>query len=66
VTVTRIAGGKVATTRFTLLPTVNFLIDPILRKFVPQTEFFVDDTKPPILVRFAGPRNYAGQRIRLE
>ncbi len=65
-TITRIAGGKVATTRFTLLPTVNFLIDPILQRFVPKTEFFIDDAKPPILVRFAGPRNYAGQLMRLE
>ena len=65
-TVSRIAGGKVATTRFTLLPTVNFLIDPILRRFVPKTEFFVDAGKPPMLVRFAGPRNYAGQVMRLE
>ncbi|MEO8230368.1 MAG: hypothetical protein ABI628_11495, partial [Chloroflexota bacterium] len=59
-------GAKVAATRFTLLPTVNFLIDPILRRFVPQTEFFVDAGKPPMLVRFAGPRNYAGQLMRLE
>ncbi len=65
-TVTRIAGGKVKTTRFTLLPTVNFLIDPILRRFVPLTEFFLDAEKPPTIVRFAGPRNYAGQRMRLE
>ncbi len=59
-------GGKVATTRFTLLPTVNFLIDPILQRFVPKTEFFLDAGKPPTLVRFAGPRNYAGQPMRLE
>ncbi len=65
-TVTRIAGGRVATTLFTLLPTVNFLIDPILQRFVPKTEFFVDAAKPPMLVRFAGPRNYAGQLMRLE
>jgi hypothetical protein len=65
-TVTRIAGGKVAATRFTLLPTVNFLIDPILQRFVPKTEFFLDGGTPPMLVRFAGPRNYAGQPMRLE
>jgi hypothetical protein len=65
-TVARIAGGKVATTRFTLLPTVNFLIDPILQRFVPKTEFFMDAGKPPTMVRFAGPRNYAGQPMRLE
>jgi hypothetical protein len=65
-TVTRIAGGKVATTRYTLLPTVNFLIDPILQRFVPKTEFFMDAAKPPMMVKFAGPRNYAGQQMRLE
>jgi hypothetical protein len=65
-TVSRIAGGKVATTRYTLLPTINFLIDPILQRFVPKTEFFMDDGKPPMLVKFAGPRNYAGQKMRLE
>ena len=65
-TVARIAGGKVATTRFTLLPTVNVLIDPILQRLVPKTEFFLDAGTPPMLVRFAGPRNYAGQRMRLE
>jgi len=65
-TVARIAGGKVATTRVTMLPTVNFLIDPILQRFVPKTEFFMDGAKPPMMVKFAGPRNYAGQSMRLE
>jgi hypothetical protein len=64
-TLTRL-GSKVAATRLTLLPTINFLIDPILQRMVPKTEFFVDDGKPPLLIRFAGPRNYAGQSIRLE
>lgn len=59
-------GGAVATTRFTLLPTVNFLIDPILKRFVPETNFYLDDEKPPTIVRFVGPRNYAGQTMRLE
>jgi hypothetical protein len=59
-------GGTVAATRYTLLPTVNFLIDPILRRFVPKTELFLDGGKPPALARFVGPRNYAGQIMRLE
>jgi hypothetical protein len=59
-------GGAVATTRFTLLPTVNFLIDPILKRFVPETNFYVDGEKPPTIVRFVGPRNYAGQIMRLD
>jgi hypothetical protein len=64
-TVTR-QGAKLATTRFTLLPTVNFLVDPILRQFVPLTEFFMDAGKPPMMLRFAGPRNYAGQLTTME
>lgn len=59
-------GGSVKTTRFTLFPTVNFLIDPILRRFVPKTEFFLDGGKPPMLIRFDGPRNYTGVMMRLE
>jgi hypothetical protein len=62
----RRTGGSVAATRYTLLPTVNFLIDPILQRVAPQTEFFLDAGKPPTMVRFAGPRNYAGQPMRLE
>ena len=65
-TVARIGGGKIATTTYTMLPTVNFLIDPILQRFVPKTEFFMDGAKPPMMVQFAGPRNYAGQKMRLE
>lgn len=64
-TLTR-TGGRVSAKRFTLLPTIHFLIDPIVRRFVPKTEFFLDAGKPPALVRFAGPRNYAGQPMRLE
>jgi len=62
----RRTGGSIAVTRYTLLPTVNFLIDPILQRFAPKTEFFMDSGKPPALVRFAGPRNYAGHPMRLE
>ncbi len=40
--------------------------DPILRRFVPKTEFFMDDGKPAMLVRFDGPRNYTGVMMRLE
>lgn len=64
-TLTR-AGAAVEATRYSLLPTIHFLIDPILRRFVPETDFFLADGKPPMLVRFAGPRNHAGQRIRLD
>ncbi len=62
----RRTGGSIKTERYTLLPTVNFLIDPILQRLVPKTEFFVEAGDPPSLARFAGPRNYAGQLMRLE
>jgi hypothetical protein len=62
----RRTGGTIKTDRITLLPTVNFLVDPLLRKFVPLTEFFVAPGEPPTLARFSGPRNYAGQTIRIE
>lgn len=59
-------GGSFKADRFTMLPTVNFLIDPILQRFVPQTDFYVAPGDPPTLARFSGPRNYAGQKIRIE
>lgn len=62
----RRTGGSTKTERMTLLPTVNVLIDPILQRFVPVTEFFMAPGEPPTLARFQGPRNYAGQAIRIE
>lgn len=60
------AGGRVSVQRFALRPTVNVLIDPLLRLIAPTTEFLVRPGEPPALARFAGPRNYAGQEIWLE
>lgn len=65
-TTIRRTGGTVKTTHFTLFPTVNFLVDPILRRFVPKTEFFMDGGEPPMMIRFDGPRNYTGVMMRLE
>jgi len=62
----RRTGGSIEATRYTLLPTVNFLVDPIMQRLVPMTEFLMDTGSPPALARFAGPRNYAGQPMRLE
>jgi hypothetical protein len=59
-------GGTLTAYRITLLPTVNFLIDPILQRLVPKTEFLMVDGDPPMLARYTGPRNYAGQIIRLQ
>lgn len=60
------AGGKISGVRFALSPTINFLIDPILRAFTPETDFFMQPGDPPAMIRFEGPRNYAGQKIRIE
>jgi len=32
----------------------------------PETHFIVTPGSPPALARFGGPRNYAGQQIRIE
>lgn len=60
------AGGKIEVVRFSLSPSINFLLDPILRMFTPETDFFMQPGDPPAMVRFEGPRNYAGQKIRIE
>jgi hypothetical protein len=60
------AGLTIEAERYTLLPTVNFLVDPILQRLVPKTIFLVDPGKPPLLARFEGPRNYQGQMMRIE
>jgi hypothetical protein len=59
-------GGRVRATEYTMLPTVNFLLDPFIKRLAPKTTFFEQDGKPPALVRYAGPRNYQGQMIRIE
>jgi hypothetical protein len=64
-TVTR-PGGSLDAVELSLLPTIHFLIDPIIQRILPETTFFIDDSKPPVLARFVGPRNYEGQTMRLE
>jgi hypothetical protein len=59
-------GGTIDVVRFALRPTVNWLIDPIIRMFAPETSFLVQSGTPPGLARFEGPRNYAEQKIRIE
>jgi hypothetical protein len=39
---------------------------PIIRMFAPETTFLVQAGAPPSLARFDGPRNFAGQKIRIE
>jgi hypothetical protein len=59
-------GGAITAVRYRLVPTVNGAIDPLIRLIAPTTEFLMEAGTPPALVGFAGPRNYAGQEIRLE
>ena len=59
-------GRRIDVLRFALRPTVNWFIDPIIRRLAPETDFFVQAGAPPGLVRFDGPRNYADQKIRIE
>jgi hypothetical protein len=59
-------GGKLDVEKFAMRPTINWLVDPIIQRLVPTTEFYVRTGEPPALARYEGPRNYAGQEIRLE
>jgi hypothetical protein len=59
-------GLRPKVAKLTMRPTVNFLIDPIVQRLAPETNFFVQSGKPPAIVRFAGPRNYEKQKIRIE
>lgn len=59
-------GGVVESIRYTLRPTVNWFVDPIVQRIAPETTFFIRDGNPPALAVYEGPRNYGGQEIRLE
>ena len=59
-------GDRLHVVRLALRPTINFLIDPVVQRLAPTTEFFVQPGTPPAVARFAGPRNYAGQKILIE
>lgn len=59
-------GGKFDTVRYTMKPTIAWIIDPIIQRLAPTTTFFVKAGEPPALARYTGPRNYAGQEMRLE
>jgi hypothetical protein len=65
-TTLRRSGGRFAVVPLAMRPTINFIVDPILQWLAPETQFFVSPGTPPALARFAGPRNYAGQEIRIE
>ena len=59
-------GGRLNVIRYTLRPTINWLVDPLIQRLVPNTEFLIEPGDPPSLASFAGPRNYAGEEVRLQ
>jgi hypothetical protein len=66
-TVAGIRGGvDLPTVRFDLRPKIHWAVDPVLRLAVSPATFFVLPGNPPGLLRFAGPRNYTRQPIRIE
>lgn len=59
-------GEKIDGVRFVLQPTVNPIVDPIIHTIAPETDFIIAPGSPPAMARFAGPRNYQRQMIRIE
>ena len=59
-------GNRLEVMRYTLRPTINWLVDPIVQRIAPSIEFLVRPGAPPALARFKGPRNYSGEEIVLE
>jgi hypothetical protein len=59
-------GHPLPVVQYVMRVTVNPLLNPIVHMIAPDTNFFQTKDSPPAMVRFAGPRNYAGQEIRLE
>ena len=60
------AGVRLDTVQYSLAPTVHWLVDPVIRRFLPETSFWMLAGTPPLLVRFEGPRNYSRQPVRIQ
>ena len=60
------AGIRVAVVRYSLAPTVHWLLDPVIHRFLPDSSFWMRAGELPSLVRFEGPRNYARQLVRIQ
>jgi hypothetical protein len=60
------AGVTLEARRFLLAPSLHWIVDPLIRKVVPEATFFVLPGDPPAVVRFTGPRNYDRQPIRIQ
>jgi hypothetical protein len=59
-------GHPIPVVQYVMRVTVNPIVNPVVRMVAPETNFFQTNGSPPALARFAGPRNYAGQEIRIE
>jgi hypothetical protein len=60
------AGVRLEAVRYSLAPTVHWLVDPVIRRFLPETSFWMLAGTPPLLVRFEGPRNYRRRPVRIQ
>jgi len=60
------AGHPVPVNEYVMRVTMNPILNPIVHMVAPETNFFQTRDTPPAMMRFAGPRNYAGQEIRIE
>ena len=59
-------GVRLPVVRYSLAPTVHWLLDPVIHRFLPDSSFWMRAGEPPALVRFEGPRNYARQPVRIQ
>jgi hypothetical protein len=59
-------GHPVAVVQYVMRVTLNPILNPLVHMMTPDTMFFQTTDSPPAMVRFAGPRNYAGKEIRIE
>ena len=59
-------GHQVPVNQYVMRVTINPILNPIVHMVTPETCFFQTRDTPPAMMRFAGPRNYAGQDIRIE
>jgi hypothetical protein len=60
------AGTAVPTVAFSLAPAAGGAADPGIQPVLVRADFLVLPGAPPALARFTGPRNFAGDRIRVE
>ncbi|HJQ85388.1 MAG TPA: hypothetical protein VKA21_14980 [Candidatus Binatia bacterium] len=59
-------GIRFTAQTYRLSPTVNRMLDPMIRMIAPRATFWILPGTPPALARFVGPRNYGRQEIVIE